>query len=215
MGSKVLLILDLTGKLKGKHPLECKIKKLQYTFWTKITRYAVDNPDSAIAKVLKCGSSCTLAFIRYYNGLLKEYSNPSFCQMKTEADFRKKWKLIINQKASDPDSKLGTYLLVNPELKPYVTYSQGTMECERIIITRFRTGSHSLAIELGRFSNIPRQNRLCACKRDIQSVLHVFKECPLTTHIHNGRFDNLKEVFNAPDIGKLLLKITSVLKVAI
>ena len=36
-------------------------------------------------------------------------------------------------------------------------------ENERILISRFRTGSHSLAVELGRFSNTSGSNRLCAC----------------------------------------------------
>ena len=89
------------------------------------------------------------------------------------------------------------------------------LEGERTLITRFRTGSHSLAIEVGRLSNIERSQRLCKCKGGVQSVLHVFKDCQLTKDIHGGRYKNLQDVFSDPDVGKLLLKITSVLKVAI
>ena len=96
-----------------------------------------------------------------------------------------------------------------------VPIPQSILEGERIVITRFRTGSHSLAIELGRYSNVKRPYRLCQCKLGVQSVLHVFKECPLTYDIHEGQYDCLAEVFSAPDVGKLLLKITSVLKIAI
>ena len=54
----------------------------------------------------------------------------------------------------DTDSKLGRYLRVNSELKPSYPIPQNMMEGERIIIiTRFRTGSYSLA------SSQP--NRLC------------------------------------------------------
>ena len=37
----------------GKYPLESKIKRLQYKFWSYINSYSYLNPDSAIAKVLR------------------------------------------------------------------------------------------------------------------------------------------------------------------
>ena len=37
----------------GKYPLESKIKRLQYKFWSYINSYSHLNPDSAIAKVLR------------------------------------------------------------------------------------------------------------------------------------------------------------------
>ena len=72
------------------------------------------------------------------------------------------------------DSKLGTYYGVNPLLLKYVPIPQPIMEIERELITRCRTGSHSLAIELGRYSNTIRANRTCICGNFVQSLSHVF-----------------------------------------
>ena len=200
----------------GRHPLECKIKSLQHKFWGKITTYVMDYPEAAIAKILRLEVSQSLQYVKYYNDLVTKFSNFSYCEMSIEAKFRAHWRNIIVRKAEiDPDSKLGTYLRVNPELKPFVPFPQNIMEGERKLITRFRTGSHSLAIELGRFSNTPRPNRLCKCKVGVQTVWHVFNECPLTKHIHRNRFNVLKEVFIDPELSKLLLRITSLLKVPI
>ena len=38
-----------------------------------------------------------------------------------------------------------------------------------------------LNIEIGRYSNIPRKNRLCSYKRDVETVWHILAECPLLT----------------------------------
>ena len=148
--------------------------------------------------------------------MLNSYSNPAFYEMSIEGRHRSCWRDIITSAAvNDPDSRLGTYLRVNPDLKPYVPIPQNLLEDERKLATRFRTGSHSLSIELGRFSRTPRPNRLCSCLTSIQTVWHIFKECPLTVHIHQNRFDNLSEVFNDTQLVKLILRITSTLKILI
>ena len=91
--------------------------------------------------------------------------------MSIEGRHRFCWRDIITSAAvNDPDSKLGTYLRVNPDLKPYVPIPPNLLEDERKLVTRFRTGSHSLSIELGRFSRTPRPNRLCSCLTSIQRV---------------------------------------------
>ena len=96
-----------------------------------------------------------------------------------DARHRQMWREAMVRASDDSDSKLGTYIRVNPELKPFIT-PPNTLEGERTIITRFRTGSHSLAIELGRFSKVPRERRLCKCGNSVQTVMHVFNDCPLT-----------------------------------
>ena len=78
----------------------------------------------------------------------------------------------------DPDSKLGTYMRINPELiSP--DYNQ-KFEFQRVVITRYRTGSHNLRIEKDRrFPNSKREDRVCKCNIDIQTVHHVIMNCPL------------------------------------
>ena len=54
------------------------------------------------------------------------------------------------------------------------------MECERVMLTRYRTGSHNLRIEKDRFlPNSKREDRLCLCGRDIQTIKHVILDCNL------------------------------------
>ena len=83
---------------------------------------------------------------------MSSYSNPAFCEMSIEGRHRSCWRDSITSAAvNDPDSRLGTYLRVNPDLKPYAPIPQNLLEDERKLATRFWTGSHSLSIELGRF----------------------------------------------------------------
>lgn len=47
-------------------------------------------------------------------------------------------------------------------------------------ITQLRLSSHNLAVESGRFSAVPRQNRLCKfCKDDIEDEMHFVLKCPV------------------------------------
>ena len=87
----------------------------------------------------------------------------------------------------DKNSKLGTYYQVNPDLqKP--SYSDNVFEHHRIHITRFRSGSHYLLIETGRFSSprIPREFRNCICGNGVQTLRHVPLECPLIAQESNS-----------------------------
>ena len=67
-----------------------------------------------------------------------------------KSDYQLKWKSRINISSNDPDSKLGTYKNINPDLHPPI--SKITFETERILLTRYRTGNHKLFIERGRFT---------------------------------------------------------------
>lgn len=89
------------------------------------------------------------------------------------------------------------------------------MELERELITRFRTGSHSLAVETGRYGNVPRENRLCSCGQGVQTVWHIFKECPTTKPILLKDYDSLQEVFEDENIHSTLFAITKRLKIQI
>ena len=98
-------------------------------------------------------------------------------------------------------------------MTPWVPTPQSILETERKVVTRFRTGSHSLNVEIMRYSNIPRENRLCSCKNEIQTVWHIFMQCPLTQGINRRTFENLKDIFKEENIHQTLLKIAARLKV--
>ena len=89
------------------------------------------------------------------------------------------------------------------------------MEIERELITRYRTGSHSLAIELGRYSNTIRENRTCNCGNFVQSLSHVFSERILIREIVQQDYANLSDIFANEEIHSKLILICKKLKITI
>jgi hypothetical protein len=73
-----------------------------------------------------------------------------------------------------------SYRAMNPSLAVHEIYSSFEVpESKRIAFTRLRLSSHHLAFEMGRWSRIPAENRMCPCGA-IQSDVHVMLQCPYT-----------------------------------
>ena len=83
-------------------------------------------------------------------------------------------------------SKLVTYRTdMNPEQTVHPIYIDHTVpEYERLVVTRLRLFSHNLAIEKGRWSRQPKEQRLCQCGQ-VQTENHLLSECPNTAHVRN------------------------------
>ena len=76
------------------------------------------------------------------------------------------------------------------------------METDRIIITKYRTGSHDLRIQKGRTTEEQRNSRLCDCGIDTQTIDHVLFYCPnteTTRQLHNYGHHNLTSFFGSTD----------------
>ena len=56
-------------------------------------------------------------------------------------------------------------------------------EATRSIITKYRTGSHNLRIQVGRRNRENRGERLCTCGDNIQTLEHVLFNCRFTKNI--------------------------------
>ena len=87
--------------------------------------------------------------------------------------------------------------------------------------TRIRVMSHDLKVETGRWSRLPRDERVCRCNNEtIQDEKHVLLDCPLLTHIRRGYNDldyssigNFSSDQNYPlDLCKYVFEITRFLK---
>ena len=97
---------------------------------------------------------------------------------------------------SSERSKFKTYRDINLKMEKPDLYNLDIPEHMRIKVTRFRLSSHNLKIETGRWSRIPRDNRLCGCG-EIQTERHVVEACCLTTHIrHKYGYTNV-DAFSA------------------
>ena len=74
---------------------------------------------------------------------------------------------------------------------------------------------HSLSIELGRYSNVVRENRYCVCGNNVQTVWHIFIQCPITNSLNNKNYQSLDEIFADENIHLMILSITKKLKIPI
>ena len=78
-------------------------------------------------------------------------------------------------------NKLRTYRLFKDtfDLEPYLLNVKNTSY--RVALTRLRVGSHSLAIEVGRFHKpipLPINDRLCSICQSVEDELHFLCICP-------------------------------------
>jgi hypothetical protein len=76
-------------------------------------------------------------------------------------------------------TKFVTYRdLMNPGLEVHPMYrSTDSRERERLTLTKFRLSSHNLAIERGRWTRKPREERLCPTCNVVQDEHHAVTEC--------------------------------------
>ena len=199
----------------GKYPLKCRISKLQLKFWLSIEDYTSRCPDSALNHLLIVANELNLPYIRWYKNLVALHVSPAGCQNNLQMQFREKWKATFQDGANDTDSRLGTYCLINPNLSIPGYMGKTMLETDRLILTRFRCGSHSLMVEKGRQCNIPRDERLCPCGTGIQTVVHCFTDCTLIVPTLEKRYTNLLEVFSDDDICVMLHKVCMILKVPV
>ena len=206
---------EITYIDSGQYPLECKIKKQQLNFWNTLLKDKSKTPNTPLSKLIDQAVNMKLKYIVYYQNLALTYSSPSDCQNKLQQQFKSKWSTKINNKTSeDNNSKLAAYLTVNPELTAPIYSKQ--FEIERITITRYRTGSHNLKIETGRMQNpkIPREERLCSCKSDVQTLEHCIMSCPLLNNTRNKHnFTSVANAFDKPNINQFLLDMEHILHV--
>lgn len=200
----------------GQYPLECKITKQQLHFWNTLMQDKKQNPNTPLSKLIDYGLSLNVKYIAYYKALSDTYSSPEDCKNKLEKTFCDNWYKSI-QKANNTDDhcKLATYLKVNPDLSPPI-HDPNTFEIERISLTRYRTGSHNLRIETGRMikpTPLPREERICACNTDIQTLEHCLLNCPLLSHVRpNEKFSTVNEALLNPNISFFLVDMENVLK---
>ena len=161
--------------------LEVRITKQQLKFWMTLQEYLQQNPDHYLHRLIDLAAN--YSYITYYRNLEATFTNPQDCEkILTERIRASRNQTIEEAFRRDENSKLGTYLQINPSLeKP--TF-EDKMEFQRTSITRYRTGSHNLAIEKGRmFGGMERDERLCLCNREIQTVKHVLLDCPLLNQL--------------------------------
>ena len=202
----------------GVYPTICTVKKRQLKFWISLCNNL--HISSSLYKLIEKAKGINLPYIKYYENLATVYNSPENCERFLRTEFLASvTDKIRNAYTNDSESKLGSYLQVNPELSN-PTYDDNIFEIERIHITRFRCGSHNLRIETGRFSNpiIPRAARLCSCGNHIQTLRHILMDCNTIKNAENyekfrNDFQSVSEYFTWPELHNYMLLISKVLKI--
>ena len=204
----------------GMYPVKSLIKKRQLKFWLSLNENLVVT--SNLYKLIEKAKRIKLPFIKYYESLATSYNTPENCERFFREEYLQEMKEKCNAEyVKDPDSKLGSYIQVNPDLiNP--AYDDTVFELERILITRYRTGSNNLKIETGRYRCpvIPRDQRLCSCEMDVQTLRHVLLECDEIRNMPNaerfiGTFTTVEEFFKLPNLHQHIMAISKTLKIEI
>ena len=200
----------------GLYPLEIIVRKRQLEFWLKVKECM--NSNTILRYVIETAIQHNVKYINHYKELEEKYRTPLECEKEIKQEYERNLSNKIREASvMDTNSKLGAYYQVNPECNTnHKSNYQNLHELERITITRFRTGSHNLQIELGRHTNpiTPRDQRHCKCGSNIQTLQHIIMDCIL---LQEPRRDvtstSVKEFFECPRAAMFLLKASAILKI--
>ena len=200
----------------NRSPINIRIAKQQLNFWINLNSYLDDNPEHPLKGLIEQGLSLNLPYLLYYTNLEQTYITPKNLEDVLSNEFRASNATKIHTKSNnDTESRLGVYLQVNPNLTP-PSIRNDILEFERVLLTRYRSGSHNLKIEVGRMCNpkILREERLCRCNKGVQSLRHCLFECELLRGVYEEHeYSTIEEAFNSDEIVDLLMKIGKVLNV--
>ena len=112
--------------------------------------------NSPLGKLLQKANNINLPYIASYETLHSNYASADTCEKNLQSNYMNRSKQKIKTAyGNDIDSKLGTYLQVNPDLET-PSYDDNMFEIERVHITRF--------------PKIPRESRLCVCGNGVPNV---------------------------------------------
>ncbi len=129
------------------------------------------------------------------NNPTKIESKGSLCmrkkQYKTESN--KNFQQLYDKKLDsiDNNSKLLLFKTLKSEYKPeyYLNYPEMQI---RKLISKFRISDHSLAIETGRYKNIPRNERICTTCNVLDDEHHFFYHCRINNKLRPDFFNNFQ-----------------------
>ena len=169
------------------------IKEMQYRFFKKASCSQVTRHEDPLKLALHLHQLANTKLHCSVTELLtsqKDYR---------DTDERVRKNIVMNSAGS----KHIAYRSMNPDLTSLSLYSTpetGVPEHHRINMTRLRCISHNLAVETGRWSRVPREQRLCLCGA-VQTELYVLFSCPLLNterHRHFGITPEVQHLWQHP-----------------
>ena len=154
----------------GYPPLMYFVKEQQRRYFVKIAAREVDETDP-LFYAIDLHSNASTTMFRYFSDVT---SSDDWVRIGLNC--------IKDNVLASTRSKFLAYVSMNPDLTIHPVYAHpDVIEYKRITFTRLRLIAHNLKIETGRWSRIPRENRLCICDQ-IQTEEHILCHCPFTAH---------------------------------
>ena len=183
--------IDLCLIETGIPPIQHMIAKRRCNFLkSKLNSYDVEQPFIFVFRL--CNNSNTPAY-RFMSRYL---------QYNTDSNPFDNLVNIINNRASHA-TKFHTYVSeLNSSMEVHSIYRTNIFipDYQRVSFSRIRLISHSLKIETGRWSRIPRERRVCQCDNtQLQTEAHALISCSLTQNIRQNY-----SMLNFTDINSLL-----------
>ena len=155
----------------GYPSLRALVKSKQKSFFEKVMKERENMLDDPLMHVIRLTWSKNAKM----SGYLRSLSN---CEDFVKADRCAR----VERVRSSAQTKSATYSAINPMFEVHSIYKNCDEVVDdylRIAFTRFRTSSHRLRVETGRWSRLPRERRLCKCGAGIQTEQHVLIDCEL------------------------------------
>ena len=120
-------------------------------------------------------------------GLMYIWNNRYIADIPIDTIRQRLYHIYYQQWYSDVHNsrRLSSYSLYKTDLKLESYLENVTVVKHRIALSKFRVSSHKLAIETGRYYNIPNDERLCMfCNmRAVETEYHLLLVCPYYTSL--------------------------------
>ena len=175
LGVRSQTTTDVVLMESGYPSLRATIKSRQKSFFDKMIKEREHMLDDPLMHALRLTRSKNARMSSYIESL-------SNCD-----DFVKADKCAREERARlSTRTKTVTYCSINPTFELHSIYLNSNEPLDdylRIAFTRFRTSSHRLKVETGRWSRLPRERRFCKCGMGVQTEEHALVECELVEPI--------------------------------
>lgn len=171
--------------------IKTRIHQKQYKFWLAIKELENDDP---VKIAVQLAEQYNLDFVKHYHNLERIYSNVDIHEYNMN-EIRNN----ILRKAENNKTKYITYLKINPSLQKSNIYFNHIPRAKLQYSIKLRTISHDLIDEIGRRKNIPKDLRLCHCKKAVETEEHFLLRCVEYTDIrykYNIESHEIHEILN-------------------
>ena len=193
LGVKMNSCNDICYIESGYNSLTSIVKTKQRNYFVKMVNEKYGLQDEPLGYALRLVLNNTYNTSNYLNNLIDNNLNDYLQDNES-------LKTSIRQ--SDSSRRRVYCNSINGDLFTHTIYStkHNIYEPYRIAFTRFRTSSHNLAVETGRWNRrgrgrLPMEERLCSCGL-IQTEEHVISSCPLSQSLRdNYNFSNINDLF--------------------